>query len=153
MSLAPARRNPDGVAAVVAASPPASPTAAATTPAPRPAGSADSRFRRARGLLDGWRARRDQRAQLDDAGDIDGIEGVSLVAHAGQVDDDVLTLDPNVGFGDAALFELVADQVTNASRSSSVAPSSVDSTTEMPPCRSRPSTGSLPGDEVDRRTG
>ncbi len=77
------------------------------------AGSADSGCRRARGLLDGRRARRHQRPQLDDAGDIDGIQRVALVAYAGQVDDDVLALDAHVGFGDAAFFELVADQVTD----------------------------------------
>ena len=79
----------------------------------RPAPST-RRLRRAAGLLDRRRARRHQRAQLHDAGDVDGVERVALVAHAGQVDDDVLTLDANVGFGDAASFELVADQVTNA---------------------------------------
>ena len=53
------------------------------------------------------------RPKLDDAGNVDSVERLALVAHAGQVDDDVLALDANVGFGDAATLELVADQVTD----------------------------------------
>ena len=45
--------------------------------------------------------------------DVDGVEGIALVAHPGQVDDDVRTLHPHVGLGDASPFELVADQVAD----------------------------------------
>ena len=55
----------------------------------------------------------DDRAQRDDAGDVDGVEGLALVLHAGQVDDDVRALDADVGLGDAAVLELVADQVAD----------------------------------------
>jgi hypothetical protein len=53
------------------------------------------------------------RTQGHDPGDVDGIEGVSLIANSRKVDDDVGTFDSHVGFGDAAPFELVADQVAD----------------------------------------
>ena len=55
----------------------------------------------------------EDRAQRDDAGDVDGVERVALVLHAGQVDDDVVALDADVGLGDAAVLQLVADQVAD----------------------------------------
>jgi hypothetical protein len=53
------------------------------------------------------------RTQRHDAGDVDRVEGRLLVAHTRKVDDDVRPLDPDVGFGDAAALELVADQVAD----------------------------------------
>ena len=54
-----------------------------------------------------------ERPQLHDAGHVDGLQRLALVAHAGQVDDDVLAFDTHVRLGDAASFELVADQVAD----------------------------------------
>ena len=47
------------------------------------------------------------------------VERRRLVAHAGEVDDDVVALDPDVGFGDAEALELAADQVADESRARS----------------------------------
>ena len=53
------------------------------------------------------------RTERHDAGDVDGVEGIFLVANSRQVDDDVRPLDPHVGLGDAASLELVTDQVAD----------------------------------------
>ena len=55
----------------------------------------------------------DHRAQLDDAGHLERFERLRLIGHAGQVDDDVLALDADVGLGDAEALELVAHQVAD----------------------------------------
>ena len=61
-----------------------------------------------------WRADAlDHWAQRDDAGDVGGVQRLALVAHAREVDDDVLALDAHVGLGDAAVLQLGPDQVTD----------------------------------------
>ena len=55
----------------------------------------------------------DHRPQRDDAGDVGGVERLALVAHAREVDDDVLAFDAHVGLGDAAVLQLGPDEVTD----------------------------------------
>ena len=50
---------------------------------------------------------------VDDAGDVDGVERVLLILDTWEIDDHVRALDANIGFGDAALLELVANQVAD----------------------------------------
>ena len=72
-----------------------------------------------------------------------GVESLALVPHARQVDDDGVALDAHVGLGDPEVLHSLADKVATTIRSSSVAPSVGDVTTETPPCRSSPRTGLL----------
>ncbi len=66
------------------------------------------------GVSGGGALRRlDDRTELDDAGHVDGVERLLLVLHAGQVDDDRLALDTDVGLGDPLVLELAADQVAD----------------------------------------
>ena len=110
--------KPAGVAGVVevgAADVGGAVPAGATRPSCRPGrepgtrGAGDGRA----GVVGRRRGAGEDRAQRDDAGDVDGVERVALVLHAGQVDDDVRALDADVGLGDAAVLQLVADQVAD----------------------------------------
>ena len=58
-----------------------------------------------RGLDDG--------PEFDDAGHVDRVERLLLILHAGQVDDDRLALDTDIGLGDPLVLELAADQVAD----------------------------------------
>ena len=63
------------------------------------------------------------------------------VLHAGQVDDDRVALPLHVGFGDAEAVDAVADDVDRGVERARSVPLTGNSTIEMPPWRSRPSTG------------
>ena len=113
--------KPDGSAVVVAAAvvdggvEPA-PTVAPTVVVGPDPGTDDPADRRAgdrgrRGILLGGAGV--HRSERDDAGHVDGVERLTLVLDAGQVDDDVRPLDAHVRLGDAAVLQLVADQVTD----------------------------------------
>ena len=63
----------------------------------------------------------------------------------------MFALDADVGLGDAAALELVADQVADDDRSSLAGVLAVGRRmTDTPPCRSRPSDGRVAEGEVER---
>ena len=59
------------------------------------------------------RARFDDGSEFDHAGHVDRVERLLLILHAGQVDDDRLALDTDIGLGDPLVLELAADQVAD----------------------------------------
>ena len=100
--------------------------------------------RRARSRCETGTVRRLHRTEPQLGGLADEALGLGRVLHARQVDDDRVALALHVGLGDAETVDAVADDVDRGvERRSGRSPSPGASTIEMPPWRSRPSTGRL----------